>query len=846
MIIYIDTQTLDLTTEGYVPLTDMALVRGDKIPLRIILKNGMGVDTESGDVPVLAVKKSLGNDTLVLAATGLQRVEDALGAAYVGSLVVNTTQLAEAMGDQDRIDLVGEVVLVAPDGAQRTSRLVRVTVRADLLSDEYEPPAEVLADWNNLVDASLAARLPDALHDAGVYLTPVPGEATLTVTGGSLAYALGYYLLPLSAPSVIGHLAGHYSINRLTITAPASHNNGTAWMMRLWRYQDGMMSELGTSTDQATWADTDTSGQQTCTWDFDGVEVAAADVLVMQIYDAAGSSKQMQGYARHVDQAEGMGKCTVSSGVPQITHPCALGIDLDTTYQEGVSVGGTELASKRHFDSLAAEVRDTIPQVNQAADDAGAARDDAQTSMNAALNYAADAADAATAAQQALASIPRVDGAGNMTLAGGLAVAGTVTANGGVRVPLPVTAQEAISYEALITQQAATDWSKMTYYLDDMASSWVTYLIREMQLRWVAVQTANSSMQEGLYSNIMCDLVITMTKAAGISLIGRTTDAWRFSNYMGGSRNSGYSAAATWSIRGSDKVSILLGSTGQGYGSTSNPAAACYTHPIHWSDYQLTGADYRYPLLNTVNGVTYRDMTPAWQVTIYPKGYLGSSTSCLLRGTDYGRDVGDQQYIWALVPSITYLSVAFTPRRVGDHKNVTNRWELFVDAHYVMPMTSLFCGSGHTACLTTKAKAHEVSSTYQVGMRMGGMRIDANPALGGANAWTIMERVVMQGAVINPVPEVTASALEVPAAGGEVTLTVSSTLAEAMYVVNDTMCGHDPAAVWCSQSAEQIPAGGGEVTLTLAPNTTGQPRQVWAFVGHHYAQAAVIKINQLA
>lgn len=108
-----------------------------------------------------------------------------------------------------------------------------------------------------------------------------------------------------------------------------------------------------------------------------------------------------------------------------------------------------------------------------------------------------------------------------------------------------------------------------------------------------------------------------------------------------------------------------------------------------------------------------------------------------------------------------------------------------------------------------------------------------------------MERVVMRDATVKPVPEVTASALEVGAEGGEVTLTVSSTLAEAVYAINDTMCGHDPAAVWCSQSAEQIPAGGGQITLTLAPNTTGQPRQVWVFVGHHYAQTAVVEINQL-
>ena len=74
--------------------------------------------------------------------------------------------------------------------------------------------------------------------------------------------------------------------------------------------------------------------------------------------------------------------------------------------------------------------------------------------------------------------------------------------------------------------------------------------------------------------------------------------------------------------------------------------------------------------------------------------------------------------------SVTYLSVAITPRQSADHANVENRWEMFVDGHYVMPMTSLFCGSGNTDCFTAKAKAHEVSSTMQVGLRMGGMRID--------------------------------------------------------------------------------------------------------------------------
>ena len=87
---------------------------------------------------------------------------------------------------------------------------------------------------------------------------------------------------------------------------------------------------------------------------------------------------------------------------------------------------------------------------------------------------------------------------------------------------------------------------------------------------------------------------------------------------------------------------------------------------------------------------------------------------------------------------------------------------------------SLFCGSGHTACVTVKAKAHEASSTLQVGLRMGGMRIDAAPALGVNDVRSIMGRVVMDGVTAKPMPAVTSSALDVPAEGGEVTLTVSS------------------------------------------------------------------------
>lgn len=422
----------------------------------------------------------------------------------------------------------------------------------------------------------------------------------------------------------------------------------------------------------------------------------------------------------------------------------------------------------------------------------------------------------------------------------------TITAIEGVRVPLPATGQNAISYEGMITMTAAGQWSRTNYFLESVIPSWVTALVEAQSLNTsYAIATANASLKKGVFNNDLCDMVLTMTAAGGVSVIGKSTGSWKFANYMGNNRNNEYAAACAWRILGSDKVSVLLGSTAQGYATTVDPLASCYSHPVHWVDYAWDNANYRYPQNNTVNGARGGDNVPAYQITTYPMGYLGSNKSALIRGTFYGPLKVDSHYVWALAPAFTYVSAAMTPPNPDDQE-IYNRWALFVDKQYVMDMASSFWGAGNTACLTTKFKAHEVSGTYQAGLRMGGMRIDNAPSLGITNSWVLMKDTVMEGVTPKPVPEVTASAQEVPASGGEVTLTASSTLSEAIYVLNDTMCGHDPAAVWCTQSSEEIGSGGGQVVLTLAANTTGQPRQVWAFVGHHYAEAAVVEINQLA
>lgn len=849
MILLIDLATMAVMHPGGIPVTDLSLVRGDKLPLRITLLDEGTPVTPSGTRPALAVKTALGDDTLVLAATNLEPVDDALGLAYVGSLSVNTTQLIAAMGSADRIDLVGEVVIIGGDGTQRTSSLIRVRVRQDIMPADVVPPDDVIVNWEDMVAASLAAQLPDALHDAGMYVTPVSGTASMSPPSydANEAVSWSWARFKFGDDLLSGYVGNVCKVRDVYMWGLPGVTDTTPRWLDIWRRAPGGDWVLASRSTNAVGASTlvDLYG-----WGMDAtVEIVIGDEVALHVYGGTPEAPMELPLAvarQRVATADGRGLADTLDG-PITDDSVMPAVMLSCTYYDGASVGGVPLATraeidrtKDYVDHVSGDVYASARQVRQDTQEAQAAATSANTS-------ATNAATSATTAQQALAAMPQVDAGGNMAIAGGLAVAGTITATGGVRVPAPATAQEALSYEALIEQRAADDWRRMAYYMDTLIPSWVTTIVRQIQMASAYnVSTANVSITEGVYGNDWQDMLVTITPAPGISLIGRSTGAWKFANYLGDHNNSDYAAAVVWRIIGSDKASILLGSTSQGYSSTTNPAAACYAHPLHWADYNHDGADYRYPLLNATNNYTSRDMTPAWQVTIYPTGYLGSTTSCLIRGTDYGRDVGDQLYVWALVPKITYVAVAMAPRAAADHRNTMNRWELFVDGVYVMPMTSLFCGSGHTACVTAKVKAHGASGTYQVGLRMGGMRIDATPALGVTNVWSIMERVVMDGATVKPMPDVAASATEVPVAGGEVTLTVSSTLAEAVYVINDTMCGHDPTAVWCSQSTEQIPAGGGEVTLTLAPNTTGQPRQVWAFVGHHYAQAAVIKINQSA
>ena len=438
MQLLIDLATMAVMFPGGIPVTDLSLVRGDKIPLRVTLLDEGAPVTPSGVRPALAVKTALGDETLVLAATNLKPVDDALGPAYVGSLSVNTTQLIEAMGSAASIDLIGEVVLIAGDGSQRTSSLIRVTVRQDIMPADVIPPEDVLADWSALVADALAAQLPDALKEAGVELEAATGQSTLSSGDAADTWTIvGGYAFTWGDEILAGHLPDSCRLKSIStvyfFTDPALNQ----YCLRVWRLTDGAYSLIGTSTYVSN-----LSSGQTATWEFTpGVTLQRGDVIIIQVCEGTEMTPYALGmHAVLTPSVPGRGLVTEVANPPTVNGTMAPLMTVVVDYDDGITLGGVELATARQLDSLGRDVRQSSATAEAAARTAGQSAAAASTAASDAATSATSAANSATAAANALAAMPQVDASGNMTLAGGLTAAGAINANGGVNIPLAVGA----------------------------------------------------------------------------------------------------------------------------------------------------------------------------------------------------------------------------------------------------------------------------------------------------------------------------------------------------------------------------------------------------------------------
>ena len=536
MQLLIDLATMAVMFPGGIPVTDLSLVRGDKIPLRVTLLDEGAPVTPSGSRPALAVKTALGDETLVLAATNLKPVDDALGPAYVGSLSVNTTQLIEAMNSAASIDLIGEVVLIAGDGSQRTSSLIRVTVRQDIMPADVIPPEDVLADWSELVADALAAQLPDALKEAGVELEAATGQSTLSSGDAADTWTIvGGYAFTWGDEILAGHLPDSCRLTSIStvyfFTDPATNQ----YCLRVWRLTDGVYSLIGTSAYVSN-----LSSGQTATWVFTpGVPLTRGDVIIIQVCEGTEMTPYALGmHAVLTPSVPGRGLVTEVANPPTVNGTMAPLMTVVVDYDDGITLGGMELATARQLDSLGRDVRQSSATAEAAARTAGQSAAAASTSASDAATSATAAANSATAAQQALEAMPQVDASGNMTLAGGLTAAGVINANGGINIPLAVgapTDTAAVNRLYAAGLAAVTDIFSLHFFLNTDS---ITTTGTAQTTVLVPGQYARTNVPANTHSTV----VHTFTGPAG---------QWNYSSFAG--------FAIPWQLTNAGKLTIGLG-----------------------------------------------------------------------------------------------------------------------------------------------------------------------------------------------------------------------------------------------------------------------------------------------
>lgn len=288
-------------------------------------------------------------------------------------------------------------VLVSGDGTDKPllAGVIHVTPRVTPVDVDDNAPADYLdivipADEGGTITviSESPAWVDDAveksLQERGMYVTPVDGETVLTMSAGTSTRDFNYFTFALNSTYISGHLAGSYRLNKIALQTPASEANGTRWMARLCRYSAGLalpLEVLGTSTSTASWTSINASTME-CHWNFDGIAVSAADRLILEVYavDSSGAtvSKALIAYGAAASHGGTEGVLIASGDKLAWRNYSRLALSMSVAYDAGVSVGGIELASRRHFDSLAASVAETGKQIADDADAAQQAREEAE------------------------------------------------------------------------------------------------------------------------------------------------------------------------------------------------------------------------------------------------------------------------------------------------------------------------------------------------------------------------------------------------------------------------------------------------------------------------------------
>ena len=325
---------------------------------------------------------------------------------------------------------------------ENPSIVVEELVRqAEAARDEATRLVETLEEQvesGELVNEAVANKLPAALKDAGVELEAVTGQSTLSSGDAADTWTIvGGYAFTWGDEILAGHLPDSCRLRSISTVYFFETPAANQYCLRIWRLTDGAYSLIGTSAYVSN-----LSSGQTATWVFTpGVTLQRGDKIIIQVCEGTEMTPYALGmHAVLTPSVPGRGLVTEVTNPPTVNGTMAPLMTVVVDYDDGITLGGVELATARQLDSLGRDVRQSSATAEAAARTAGQSAAAAATAADNAATSATSAANSATAAANALAAMPQVDASGNMTLAGGLTAAGAINANGGVNIPLAVGA----------------------------------------------------------------------------------------------------------------------------------------------------------------------------------------------------------------------------------------------------------------------------------------------------------------------------------------------------------------------------------------------------------------------
>lgn len=352
-------------------------------------------------------------------------------------------------GTEDAAAVAGALDVSIPeteDGSvtivENPSIVVEELVRqAEAARDEAKQLVETLEDQvesGELVNEAVANKLPAALKDAGVELEAVTGQSTLSSGDAADTWTIvGGYAMTWGDEILAGHLPDSCRLTSISTVYFFDNPALNQYCLRIWKLVDGTYSLIGTSAYVSN-----LSSDQTATWVFTpGVPLTRGDKIIIQVCEGTEMTPYALGmHAILTPSVPGRGLITEVANPPTVNGTMAPLMTVVVDYDDGITLGGMELATARQLDSLGRDVRQSSATAEAAARTAGQSAATASTAADNAATSATAAANSATAAANALAAMPQVDASGNMTLAGGLTAAGAVNANGGINIPLAVGA----------------------------------------------------------------------------------------------------------------------------------------------------------------------------------------------------------------------------------------------------------------------------------------------------------------------------------------------------------------------------------------------------------------------